>query len=338
MGNIEPTAVGRRAGAVGVHGINRFVLTVPSLDEAQAFYSHFGLDVRRNGNALELRTFGNPHCWGAVHADGAPKQLQYLSFGIFAEDLPRFEERVARLAIGRDPHPLSDGRGLWLSDVDGLPLQLVVAARLTPEVKPPPLPPVPVLAGRGAAPARSAVAQVRPRRLSHVLRFTPDVPRMVRFCSDVLGLRLSDHSADIIAFLHGVHGSDHHIVAFAKSHAPGLHHSSWDVGSFDEVGLRRRADAHAWLRRRLGCGPARAGLELLLLCARSVEELGRILVRHRLRAQGRRLAGRRSSGGGFHLRLGSAAAPRVHRQSRSAGAVSAGAQIDDSRSERDAMQ
>ena len=52
-----------------------------------------------------------------------------------------------------------------------------------------------------------------------------------------LGLRLSDRSADIIAFLHGPHASDHHVLAFAKSNAPGLHHSSWDVGSLDEVGL-----------------------------------------------------------------------------------------------------
>ena len=52
----------------------------------------------------------------------------------------------------------------------------------------------------------------------------------------MLGLRLSDHSGDMIAFMHGPHGSDHHLVAFAKSHAPGLHHSSWDVGSIDDVG------------------------------------------------------------------------------------------------------
>ena len=37
--------------------------------------------------------------------------------------------------------------------------------------------------------------------------------------------------------MHGPHSSDHHLVAFAKSHAPGYHHSSWDVGSIDEVGL-----------------------------------------------------------------------------------------------------
>ena len=33
-------------------------------------------------------------------------------------------------------------------------------------------------------------------------------PRMVAFLQDVLGLRMSDQSADIVAFLHGAHGSD----------------------------------------------------------------------------------------------------------------------------------
>jgi hypothetical protein len=71
---------------------------------------------------------------------------------------------------------------------------------------------------------------------------------MVAFHEQMLGTRLSDCSGDGIAFVHGVHGSDHHLVAFAKSHAPGLHHSSWDVGSVDEVGLgaeNMRAAGHA---------------------------------------------------------------------------------------------
>ena len=59
---------------------------------------------------------------------------------------------------------------------------------------------------------------------------------MIGFCEEVLGLRLSDRSGDFVAFLHGAHGSDHHLVAFVKSDAPGLHHSSWDVGGLDEVG------------------------------------------------------------------------------------------------------
>ena len=54
-----------------------------------------------------------------------------------------------------------------------------------------------------------------------------------------------------IAFLHGAHASDHHLVAFAKSNAPGFHHCSWDVGSLHDVGLgaeqmRDRGYSRGW--------------------------------------------------------------------------------------------
>ena len=37
--------------------------------------------------------------------------------------------------------------------------------------------------------------------------------------------------------MHGVHGSDHHMIAFVKSDGPGLHHLSWDVGSINDIGV-----------------------------------------------------------------------------------------------------
>ena len=235
MGNTDQGAA-RRHGVTGVHSLQRFVMSVPSLDDAERFYRTFGLDVRRSGSTLELRAFGDPHCWGVVHADGAPKRLQYLTFGIFAEDADAFAARIAKHGAGRAPHPLGGRDGLWLADADGVAIQLVVAPNVSPAAKPAPAVPPPVAPGKGAAPARSRVEQVRPRRLSHVLRFTPDVARMIRFCTDVLGMRLSDHSGDVIAFMHALHGSDHHVMAFAKSDRPGLHHSSWEVRSVDEVG------------------------------------------------------------------------------------------------------
>ena len=62
-------------------------------------------------------------------------------------------------------------------------------------------------------------------------------PRAVEFYSNVLGIRLSDRSDDNVAFMHGVHGSDHHLIAFGRSDGPGFHHCSWDVGSVEDVGL-----------------------------------------------------------------------------------------------------
>lgn len=226
----------RRDGAIGVHSVNRFVFSVPELDEAQRFYTAFGLDVRRVGTRLDLYTHGHPHCWASVHGSGEPKRLEYLSYGIYEDDLRAMRERIERRGIGCQPHVLSDGAGLWLRNPDGTPLQLIVAPKVSPSRKCVPVARAAVAPGQGAAPARSRVAPVQPRWLSHVLFFSPDVERMLRFCSDVLGLRLSDRSGEVIAFLHGAHGSDHHLVAFAKSHAPGLHHSSWDVGSLDDVG------------------------------------------------------------------------------------------------------
>jgi catechol 2,3-dioxygenase-like lactoylglutathione lyase family enzyme len=73
--------------------------------------------------------------------------------------------------------------------------------------------------------------------LAHILIFTSDVLESIAFYERVLGLRLSDRSGDGIAFMHGIHGSDHHMLALAKSEGPGLHHLSWDVGSINEIGL-----------------------------------------------------------------------------------------------------
>jgi catechol 2,3-dioxygenase len=87
------------------------------------------------------------------------------------------------------------------------------------------------------APNRSKAHQVQPRRLAHVLIFVTDISRTINFYRDVLGLRLSDRSGDLVAFMHGIHGSDHHMIAFVKSDGPGLHHLSWDVGSINDIGV-----------------------------------------------------------------------------------------------------
>ena len=226
----------RRPGALGVHSVNRFVFTVPDIDEAERFYSAFGLDTRKHGDRLDVYTFGHPHCWATIIANGQPKKLQYLSFGIYAEDQAAFERRIDER--GRvESHPLSDGSGAWLNDADGTPVQIVVAPKVSPSSKSQPTLQAPIPLGKGAAHGRKAAPQVHPRYLSHILLFTPDVQRQIDFYTQVLGLRLSDRSSDIVAFMHGPHASDHHLVALAKSQAPGLHHSSWDVGSLHEVGL-----------------------------------------------------------------------------------------------------
>ena len=156
MADTAATSTTRRPGVLGVHSLDRFVFTVPELDAAERFYQAFGLDVRRSAQRLDLHTVGHPQRWGSVFAAGASKKLQYLSFGIFAEDVPAFRERIQQLGLGCEPHPLADREGLWLRSPDGVPLQLVVAAKSSPSQKS--VPTVPRRRWRPAPAQRRAAA------------------------------------------------------------------------------------------------------------------------------------------------------------------------------------
>ncbi len=226
----------RRAGVTAVHSVERVVFSVPDVAVAEKFYTAFGMNVKRSGQQVDIYTHGHPHCWMSVVGNGKPKALQYISFGIYAEDEAAFSKIIAAKAIACEPHPLAPSGGLWLRSPDGVAMQLLVAAKVSPNSKTPPSPPAAPARGTAAAPMRTKVSQVRPRWLSHVLLFTPGVSGMVDFCTEVLGLRLSDRSVDIVAFMHTPHGSDHHLLAFVGSAGAGLHHTSWDVGRLDDVG------------------------------------------------------------------------------------------------------
>jgi catechol 2,3-dioxygenase-like lactoylglutathione lyase family enzyme len=230
------TTMPRRPGELGVHSVDHFTLQVPDVTTAEKFYGNFGLDVREEDGALSVYTHGSPHRWGAV-IEGPRKRMHHLSFGAYEEDMPRLRERLERLRVERLDAPAGfESNGLWFRDHDGRLIEIRVGEKTSPNEKPA----FELQAGKAAqpnSPGRSKVHTVRPRRLAHILMFTTDIPKAIKFYSEVLGLRLSDRSGDLICFMHGVHGSDHHLVAFAKSDAPGLHHLSWDVPSINDIGL-----------------------------------------------------------------------------------------------------
>jgi catechol 2,3-dioxygenase-like lactoylglutathione lyase family enzyme len=226
----------RRAGELGVHSVDGFNIMVPNLTEASNFYSAFGLTLQNEQKGFGLYTEGHAHRWGTV-SEGAKKKLSFISFGAFEEDFGPLRTRLQANGIKElDPPAGFESNGVWFHNPDGMPIEIRVAAKSSPNekstfamVSAPP--------GVQGASFRSTAPKTFPRRLAHVLMFTADVPRSLDFYHRVLGLRLSDRSGDGIAFMHGIHGSDHHMIAFAKSDGPGLHHLSWDVGSVNDIGL-----------------------------------------------------------------------------------------------------
>jgi catechol 2,3-dioxygenase-like lactoylglutathione lyase family enzyme len=245
-----------------VHSIDHFALNVPSLDEARQFFTAFGLDVRDvgQGNAaeIELRALDGLR-WGRV-LPAARKSLAYLDFSCFEGDLEPIARQVRDAgaktdidvaAILGERHFARDG--LWFNDPDGNLIHVGVGPKTAPSSRTPFGRPEVAADRRGSQP-RSEVRAVRPRRMSHVLLFTPDTLRAVDFYERALGLRLSDRSGEIIAFMHGVHGSDHHLIAFARSSAKGWHHVAWDVSGIDEVGEGMAQMAAAGYSRGWGVG------------------------------------------------------------------------------------
>jgi catechol 2,3-dioxygenase len=238
----------------GAHSIDHFSLTVPDLAEANAFYSTFGLDVRAAGEGLELYARGNPHRWGRYRS-GPAKKLDYLSFGIYAADVDGFRKRLAQrgVTLERPPAHALDESGIWFRDPDGTLVELRVAEKVSPNGKSSSTHLISP-EGTAGAPLRENAPRVHPRRLSHVLIFSTDLARSIEFYGATVGLKLSDAAGDIVAFMHAQYGSDHHVLAFAKSDAGGFHHASWDVGSVNDVGLGAMQMADAGHHRGWGLG------------------------------------------------------------------------------------
>ncbi len=244
-----------RADVLAVHSVDHFALGVPDLAAAERFYGTFGLTVDDAPSGLRLST---PQGLAGRIGEAAQRRLEYLSFGIDADALAPFGRRLEAGGVARaDPPRGAPGDGVWFRDCDGVLVEVTARARRSPRVKSPTeIRIAPAGVRRAAEESGTAAA---PRRLGHVLRFTPDVARIARFYERFLGLRVADRSGDIIAFMYSPHGSDHHVVAFARSSRPGFHHASFDVGAIDAIGLGALRMAEHGYREGWGFGRHEAG-------------------------------------------------------------------------------
>ena len=217
-----------------VHSLDHFALSVPDVEAGGAFYSSFGLETIEAENALRLET---PRGVAGFLYEGPRKRLHHITFGIDAAERDVFKQRLEAGSVKVLDAPAelhASGDGLWFADPDGNLVQLAVVPNRSPRRK---TSTHSTLVSEGQRGAPEGPQRVTPRRLGHALLFSTDVLRSVAFYERFLGLRLSDRSGEIVAFMHSPHGSDHHVLAFGKSDRPGFHHASFELGSVDEIGI-----------------------------------------------------------------------------------------------------
>src|SRR5262249_44779158 len=132
-GYVVPTT---ETDALGVHSLDQFVLAVPDASVAQGFYGNFGLDVQRPGNSLGIKTFGPHYSRGSVVQGNQAQAPPPLSFGCYADDLPRLKARIEEQGVKLiDPPPGFESNGIWFRNHEGVLIEVKVGPKVSPDKK-----------------------------------------------------------------------------------------------------------------------------------------------------------------------------------------------------------
>ena len=225
---------------ISLRRIHHVCLRVQDVDAAAARWSiQFGLSRRpdRAGRAY-LACDYEPYCLELVA--GAEPGHDHTGFELARGSRwttpPRICDRSASSTRRQDA-------AVVLRDPDGQGIELVAY-----EPADDPRPPI--------ARSSAVLPGFHPRKLGHVNSLTGDLPGMVRFYCDVLGMRVTDRLGDEGVWLHV--NADHHTVALVGKGYAHFHHLALELIDWGE--LRVALDHLAQHGRWLGWGPARHGL------------------------------------------------------------------------------
>ena len=230
---------------MAVTNLQHFALAVPDPAKGRDFYQAAGLDAFDRGKQVAMRCAGRDQDQ-ILLVEGPRRRLHHISFGTTEQGLGAIMRAAeAARVVRRDAPNETALPGLWLEDPDGVLVNVRVAepapSRGGPDATGDPEPWRINTPGhyerRGARGAIDRRAEVLPRRLGHVLQFTADTAAKTDFYTRVLGMKLSDHVGDALAWFHCAGGSDHHVVAFGKSDGPGFHHASFEMANIDHIGI-----------------------------------------------------------------------------------------------------
>ncbi|MEQ9661368.1 MAG: VOC family protein [Parasphingopyxis sp.] len=246
-----------------VLSLQHFALGVPDLKAGADFYTTFGLDMAEGQDKLAFRCEGRDHDEILLLETGKSRKFHHLSFATDQAGLDALKQRLEERDIGLMDPPAEDlPDGLWFHDTDGNLVNVHVGEPQLLEAEPVAARNSPGVFARKGTRGTPPPDQVRarPRKLGHMILFTPDVGRQRDFYTQVVGMKLSDEiEGEFAAFLRTAGDSDHHVLALLKSDAPGFHHASFEMGTIDEAALgamrvREAGYAHAWGPGRHGVG------------------------------------------------------------------------------------
>lgn len=237
-----------------ISSLLHFALGVPDLKAGEEFYTAFGLNMIEENDRLAFRCDNRLHDEVVLIETGQDRKFQYISFGSDLAGLDRIKKVLDDRGIEQLDPPFKEGPvGLWFRDPDNnlvnvqLAEQSLVAAESVLEIN---RPGVNLRIDQRGCPSSTLTA--RPRKLGHMILFTPHVAQQQRFYNEVLGMQLSDTIVDEYgAFMRVAGGSDHHVLGFLHSSAPGFHHASFEMGSIDEAEVSamrifQKGHRHAW--------------------------------------------------------------------------------------------
>jgi catechol 2,3-dioxygenase-like lactoylglutathione lyase family enzyme len=222
---------------VAVRGLLHYALEVPDQAIGQTYYLDFGLaDATGSSDVVRLRPGATAREQVLLYG-GRRKRLHHLAFAAPGDDHEATRQQVATWGAREvDPPRGAPEGGFWVRDPDGNHVNVRDEA-LPRTAADPPLElnspgHAPRRNRRGAPPVELAAT---PRRLGHVLLFSPQMDRLIDFYTRGLGMKFSDRSRGIVAFMRC--STDHHNLALLASERPGFHHGSFEVGNVDEIAM-----------------------------------------------------------------------------------------------------
>ncbi len=213
-----------------LHGLGKVTIGVPNVEDTiDYYYVDFGLDHYGGG------IFATLNGGKQLEITYAPTR-RLIELSIAADDLDDIASVSARLhALGLH----AEDAGTSVSTIEPV-TGTVVRVELRPRImiEPPVPPPLYNGPGRidrwGRAPFINRTEPVRPRKLGHVVIGSTDLETTMKFFTDGLGFKISDHMGDKAAFLRC--SIEHHNVLVMAAPVNFMHHTSWQVDDIDDVG------------------------------------------------------------------------------------------------------